>query len=86
MRQEKITLHFSRVLTPAAVDEIHERIISESRLAREIHESLARSALSDRVSRFAVHGAASGNVFAGSIRSSTAGVIVPPAASDSCKS
>jgi hypothetical protein len=49
MQQEKITLHFRDVLTPAAVDEMQQRIITESRLAREIHESLARSALSDRV-------------------------------------
>jgi hypothetical protein len=47
--QGTFTVRFRDVLDGKAVDAIHERVIKEARLGREIHETLARSALSERV-------------------------------------
>jgi hypothetical protein len=47
--QGTFTVRFRHILTQQAVDEIHERILKEARLARRINEVLARSAMSERV-------------------------------------
>jgi Domain of unknown function (DUF4365) len=47
--QQTIALRFRSVLTPQAVDEVHARILQEARLTRRITETLARSALAERV-------------------------------------
>ena len=44
-----VTLRFRNILTSAALDQIRQRIIREARLERHIHESLARSSLSETV-------------------------------------
>ncbi|MDV6034420.1 MAG: DUF4365 domain-containing protein [Phycisphaera sp. RhM] len=43
------TIRFESRLDTAAFDSIHDRIIRESRLARSVQESLARSTISERV-------------------------------------
>lgn len=47
--QTTFTVRFRNVLDARAVDAIHDRIIREARLARRIHETLSRSALSEKV-------------------------------------
>jgi hypothetical protein len=47
--QAEFTLRFREVFDAAAVQRIHERVIAEARLGREIHERLARGALGERV-------------------------------------
>ena len=49
MDQGTVTLRFRNILTSAALDQIRLRIIREARLERRIHESLARSFLSETV-------------------------------------
>jgi hypothetical protein len=48
-RQGKFTVRFRDVLDAKAVEAIHERVIKEARFGREIHETLARSSLAERV-------------------------------------
>lgn len=47
--QSSVTLHFRHVLTAESVKEICERIVTEARFERRIHESLAASAMSEQV-------------------------------------
>lgn len=49
MDQDNISLHFEKVLTPAGVDKIHERIRQEAQLQRRIHDVLARATTAERV-------------------------------------
>jgi hypothetical protein len=47
--QGTFTVRFREVLSATAVEAIHERVIAEARLGREVHETLARGALAERV-------------------------------------
>jgi hypothetical protein len=47
--QGSFTVRFQDVLDAGAVEAIYERVINEARLGREVHETLTRSALSERV-------------------------------------
>ena len=49
MEQDSITIRFRRDIDPAALDEIHGRILREAQLDRRIQETLARSTESERV-------------------------------------
>ncbi len=46
---DSFTIRFSRVLTPAALDDIYRRILEEARMERRIHDALARSAPAESV-------------------------------------
>lgn len=48
-QQEKVTIHFVRLLTPAALDEIYDQIQKEARLHRKIHDSLAVAGLNEEI-------------------------------------
>jgi hypothetical protein len=47
--QDTFTVRFRHTLNAQAIEAIHKHILEEARLARRINESLARSALSERV-------------------------------------
>jgi len=49
MEQDSVTIRFRRDIDPAALDEIHGRILREAQLDRRIQETLARSTESERV-------------------------------------
>jgi len=49
MDQETITIRFSEVLTPTALDQIYDRILREGRMNRRIHDALAASSLIEQV-------------------------------------
>ncbi len=47
--QEKVTLRFEHVLTPAALEDIHARILREGRMQREAHTILMQATLNEPV-------------------------------------
>jgi hypothetical protein len=47
--QSHITLRFANLLTPEALSDIHERILTEGRFHRKIHDSLAKATGSEPV-------------------------------------
>lgn len=49
MSQATVTVRFEHLLTPEAVDPIHERIRQEARLHRRIHDMLGRAGSGERV-------------------------------------
>ena len=49
MEQGTVTIHFVPLLTPAAIDEIHARILRKARFHQRMHDTLARATTAGRV-------------------------------------
>jgi hypothetical protein len=47
--QKTVTIRFSDILTPEALDRVYERILQEGRMHRRIHDALAASSLTEQV-------------------------------------